>query len=271
MMNARRQTPTRHGVPAYCSWSGGKDSALALHHALRQGAEPGLLVTMLTEGGERSRSHGLRRELLEAQAAALGVPIAFAATSWAGYEEALRRQLAEAARRGLGTGIFGDIDIERHRAWVEAVAASVGTEAWLPLWQRSREALMREVLDLGFRAVIVAVRDGVLPPSLLGKTIDAQMLGRFAAAGVDLAGENGEFHTFVVDGPPFSRPVEVDAGERSLRDGVWFVDLCPATLKFRRRRPIRNSMGRSPRSGVHASEHAAGDVQHLAVDVVRQR
>jgi diphthamide synthase (EF-2-diphthine--ammonia ligase) len=107
------------------------------------------------------------------------------------------------------------------------VAASVGTEAWLPLWQRSREALMRELLDLGFRAVIVAVRDGALPPSLLGETIDEQMLRRFAAAGVDLAGENGEFHTFVVDGPPFSHPVEVDVGEQSLRDGFWFVDLSP--------------------------------------------
>ncbi len=213
------------GAPAYCSWSGGKDSALALHHALRQGAEPELLVTMLTEGGERSRSHGLRRELLEAQAAALGVPIAFAATSWADYEEAMRGELVEAARRGLRTGIFGDIDIERHREWVESVARAAGTRACLPLWQRSRESLMRELLDLGFRAVIVAVRDGALPPALLGQAIDAAMLGRFEAAGVDLAGENGEFHTFVVDGPPFACPVEVDAGEASLCDGVWFVDL----------------------------------------------
>jgi hypothetical protein len=86
---------------------------------------------------------------------------------------------------------------------------------------------MRELLDLGFRAVIVAVRDGVLPPSLLGKTIDEEMLRHFASAGVDLAGENGEFHTFVVDGPPFTHPVEVDVGEESLRDGVWFVDLSP--------------------------------------------
>jgi uncharacterized protein (TIGR00290 family) len=213
------------GIPVYCSWSGGKDSALALHHALSQGAEPGLLVTMLTEGGERSRSHGLHRELLEAQAAALGVPISFVATTWAGYEEALRRKLIEAADRGLRTGIFGDIDIERHRDWVESVASSAGTRACLPLWQRSRESLMREVLDLGFRAVIVAVRDGVLSPSLLGERIDATMLRTFEAAGVDLAGENGEFHTFVVDGPTFSRAVEVDVGETSLRDGVWFVDL----------------------------------------------
>jgi uncharacterized protein (TIGR00290 family) len=185
---------------------------------------------MLTEGGERSRSHGLHRDLLEAQATALGVPISFVAATWAEYEEALRQELVGAAHRGLRTGIFGDIDIERHRDWVESIASSAGTRAHLPLWQRSRDSLMHELLDLGFRAVIVAVRDGALPPSLLGETIDQPMLRRFETAGVDLAGENGEFHTFLVDGPIFSRPVEVDAGERSLRDGVWFVDLMPAPV-----------------------------------------
>jgi uncharacterized protein (TIGR00290 family) len=213
--------------PIYCSWSGGKDSALALHHATRGGAELGLLVTMLTEGGERSRSHGLRRELLEAQARSIGAPIAFAATTWDDYEEALTGELVEAGRRGLRTGVFGDIDIERHREWVERVAAAAGTEALHPLWQRDRAELMREVLALGFRAVLVAVRDGVLPASLLGETIDAAVLGEFERAGVDLAGENGEFHTCVVDGPIFSTPVEVERGESSLRDGVWFIDLVP--------------------------------------------
>jgi uncharacterized protein (TIGR00290 family) len=211
----------------YCSWSGGKDSSLALNLAIEDGAEPGLLVTLLTEGGERSRSHGLRRELLEAQAAAIGVPIAFAATAWDGYEEALTAELVAARRRGLRTGVFGDIDIDSHREWVERVAASAGTTAVHPLWQRDRHEVMREVLDRGFRAVIVAVRDGLLPTSLLGETIDAGTLDEFERAGVDLAGENGEFHTCVVDGPIFSRPVEVDRGEVVLRDGVWFVDLVP--------------------------------------------
>jgi diphthine-ammonia ligase len=182
---------------------------------------------MLTEGGERSRSHGLRRDLLVAQAASLSVPIAFAAATWAGYEEALREELVAAARRGLRTGIFGDIDIPRHREWVESVAASAETEAWLPLWQRDRRSLMQELLDFGFRAVIVAVKDGVLPPSLLGETIDEGLLRDFEEAGVDLAGENGEFHTFVTDGPSFSHPIGVEAGDASLRDGVWFVDLTP--------------------------------------------
>lgn len=214
-------------TPIYCSWSGGKDSSLALNHAIQTGAVPGLLVTMLTEGGERSRSHGLRRALLEAQAQAIGVPIAFAATTWDGYEAALAAELVKAERQGLRTGVFGDIDIDRHREWVERVAAAAGTTAVHPLWQRDRAGLMRELLDLGFRAVLVAVRDGLLPPSLLGETIDAAMLEEFERAGVDLAGENGEFHTCVVDGPIFSHPVEIEPGETSLRDGVWFIDLSP--------------------------------------------
>jgi uncharacterized protein (TIGR00290 family) len=182
---------------------------------------------MLTEGGERSRSHGLRRSLLEAQAKAIGVPITFAATTWGDYEEALTAALVEAERQGLRAGVFGDIDIDSHREWVQRVAAAAGTTALHPLWRRDRAELMHELLDLGFRAVLVAVRDGLLPPSLLGETIDAAMLDEFARAGVDLAGENGEFHTCVVDGPIFSHPVEVDGGETSLRDGVWFIDLVP--------------------------------------------
>lgn len=214
-------------TPIYCSWSGGKDSSLALNHAIGAGAAPGLLVTMLTEGGERSRSHGLRRALLEAQAQAIGVPIAFAATTWDGYEEALTVELRKAQRQGLRVGVFGDIDIDAHREWVERVAAAAGTTAVHPLWQRDRTELMHELLELGFRAVLVAVRDGLLPASLLGETIDAAMLEEFAGAGVDLAGENGEFHTCVVDGPIFSHPVEIDRGEVVLRDGVWFIDLIP--------------------------------------------
>jgi diphthine-ammonia ligase len=184
-------------------------------------------VTMMTEAGGRSRSHGLRRDLLRAQANALDLPIAFAATSWDDYETTLRAELAAAAERGLRTGIFGDIDIRRHREWVERVAGEAGTEARLPLWRRDRAELMHEVLDLGFRAVLVAVRDGLLPPSMLGETIDRDMLSRFAQAGVDLAGENGEFHTCVVDGPLFRRPIALEVGKTSLRDGVWFVDLAP--------------------------------------------
>lgn len=215
-----------NGVPVFCSWSGGKDSALALHEAIAAGAVPRLLVAMMIEGGERSRSHGLSRELLEAQAAALDLPIRFGAASWDGYEDELARTIAAGVEEfGTAVGVFGDIDIERHREWVEGVCRRAGVEAWLPLWQRDRRRLMDDLLEVGFEAVIVAVRDGVLSPQLLGTTIDAGVVAEIERAGSDAAGENGEYHSLVVDGPLFRRPLAIELGERSLRDGVWFTDV----------------------------------------------
>lgn len=213
-------------TPVFCSWSGGKDSAFALHEAVRAGAEPGLLVSMMVEGGERSRSHGLSREVLAAQAAAVGLPIEFGAASWSGYEAEFLRLLEGAiAAGGPRVGIFGDIDMQDHRDWVERVCGLVGAAARLPIWQRDRRALMDEVLAAGFRAVIVAVREEALPARLLGRTIDAALVAEIERHGADAAGENGEYHTLVVDGPLFRRPLAVECGERSLRDGVWFTDV----------------------------------------------
>jgi uncharacterized protein (TIGR00290 family) len=214
------------GVPVFCSWSGGKDSAMALHEAARAGAEPRLLVSMMVEGGERSRSHGLSREVLAAQAAAVGLPIEFGAASWSGYEAEFLRVLGGAIEAGGPTvGIFGDIDMQDHRDWVERVCGLVGAEARLPIWQRDRRALMDEVLAAGFEAVIVAVRESELPAELLGQTIDADVVAAIEAAGADAAGENGEYHSLVVDGPLFEHSLAVECGEQSLRDGVWFTDV----------------------------------------------
>jgi uncharacterized protein (TIGR00290 family) len=220
-----RATGDLDGVPVFCSWSGGKDSALALHEAVAAGAEPRLLVAMMIEGGERSRSHGLSRELLEAQADAVGLPIRFGAASWDGYEDEMGRLLeAGAVEFGTPVGVFGDIDIEGHREWVEGVCARAGVEASQPLWQRDRRRLMDDLLRAGFEPVIVAVRDGVLPPELLGTTIDAAVVDELVRLGSDAAGENGEFHSLVVNGPLFRQRLAIELGERSLRGGVWFTD-----------------------------------------------
>jgi uncharacterized protein (TIGR00290 family) len=220
--------PDLDGTPVYCSWSGGKDSTLALHEAILAGADPRFLVSMLTEDCTRSRSHGLRRELLAAQAAAVGIPIRFGTATWAGYREEFVRVVGEGvAATGARLGVFGDIDLDEHREWEEGVCAELGTEAVLPLWHRDRRAVTDQLLAAGFEAMIVAVRDGVLPPSLLGRTLDAEVLAEIEAAGADACGENGEFHTFVVDGPIFQATVDIEVGNRSLRDDVWFVDLLP--------------------------------------------
>jgi uncharacterized protein (TIGR00290 family) len=209
----------------FCSWSGGKDCALALHEAILAGARPRSLITMMAEGGDRSRSHGLHRSLLEAQAEAVGLPIRFASAGWSDYEQGFTSLVMEATAGDVTTGIFGDIDIEDHRGWVERVCGQVGVEARLPLWQWDRRRVVERILGTGFEAMIVAVREGVLPESLLGRVIDADVLAEIEAAGADLAGEQGEYHSVVVDGPLFERPLAVTTGGRSLRDGVWFTDL----------------------------------------------
>jgi uncharacterized protein (TIGR00290 family) len=208
-----------------CSWSGGKDSCLAFLRTLDAGLEPVALVTMLTEEGVRTRSHGLPVDVVEAQAAALDLPLVAKSTSWAGYEEAFVSALRAGRELGAARVVYGDIDLVDHRRWDERVSAGVGLDAVLPLWQQPRSELLVELLDRGVEARLVAARDGLVPQELLGRTLDGALLTELAALGIDPCGEEGEYHTVVVDAPPFSRRLELRQGERVLRDGVWFLDL----------------------------------------------
>jgi uncharacterized protein (TIGR00290 family) len=213
---------------AAVSWSGGKDSCLALHRAAAAGVEVRMLVTMLTEGGRRTRSHGLRAEVVEAQADALGLPLVTRATSWAGYEAAFTDALREVAAAGATAAVFGDIDLDDHRSWCVRVCRNARLSALHPLWQEPRRALLDEALLLGVEGVVVAVRDGVVPQELLGRSLDSRLVGELEALGIDPCGEGGEYHTAVLSAPRFARRVAVRAGESELRDGVWFLDLEPA-------------------------------------------
>jgi diphthine-ammonia ligase len=211
--------------PICCSWSGGKDSCLALHRALKAGAELKCLVTMFTEEGERSRSHGLARSVLEAQARALGVPLLTRSASWSDYEPAMVELLRSAGELGARSAVFGDIDIERHRAWEEDVSRRAGLTAHLPLWQSDRMGLLEEWWQAGFEAVIVVAREGVVDRRYLGRVLDRQTASELAATGVDACGEDGEFHTVVTGGPLFAQPLAIERGEHVLRSGCWFQDL----------------------------------------------
>jgi uncharacterized protein (TIGR00290 family) len=180
---------------------------------------------MLTEDGRRSRSHGLAREVLEAQAAAIGAPLLTASATWDDYETAFIELLKLASHRGAATAVFGDIDIPRHRAWEEKVSAAAGLEAALPLWQEDRFSLLEEWWSAGFKARIVVAREGLVDRRYLGRVLDREVALELAAAGVDPCGENGEFHTVVTAGPLFKQPLQVRLGEQVLRSGCWFQDL----------------------------------------------
>jgi len=215
----------KKGDLCFCSWSGGKDSCLALFRALGSGLRPTVLLTMLTETGERSRSHGLPVTLLKEQAERLGMRLVTVCTSWDDYEKNFLNAARRLREEGISAGIFGDIDLEQHREWVERVCAKEGMEALLPLWKSSRDDLLAELQSSGFKAVIVSVKNGVLDSGFLGKTLDAEIIEEMKIAGIDASGEEGEYHTFVTDGPIFSRPVDFSRGHVHLRDGYHFLDM----------------------------------------------
>ncbi|RZT94992.1 diphthine--ammonia ligase [Rivibacter subsaxonicus] len=194
------------GPRAFCSWSGGKDSMLALHRSLDAGVRVEALLTMFDESGARSRSHGVPPALMRAQAQSLGIPLVEGRAGWSDYEAVFTQQLRTFAAEGLTHGVFGDIDLQPHRDWEEKVCAGAGLEALLPLWQQPRRALVDELLALGYRSRVVCVDARYLDASFCGREFDAAFIADLPP-GVDACGENGEFHTFVFDGPRFARPV----------------------------------------------------------------
>ena len=211
------------------SWSGGKDSALALH-ALRteHGREPVALLTTVTEEYDRVSMHGVRAQLLRAQAAAAGIPLVEVSIPPHCpnelYEQRMAQALASAALSGADEVAFGDLFLEDIRAYREERLASAGKRPLFPVWGRDTAQLARDFVDAGFGAVVVCVDPGQLDPSFAGRGFDSSFLADLPA-GVDPCGENGEFHTFVHAGPVFGDPIPCRVGEVVERDGFVFCDV----------------------------------------------
>ncbi len=211
------------------SWSGGKDSALALH-ALRsgRGAGPNALITTVTADYRRISMHGVRRELLLAQAQSVGLPLVEveipAACSNDVYEQRMGQALAEAPLLEAETVAFGDLFLADIRAYREERLARVGKRAVFPLWGRDTGELARDFIAAGFEAVLVCVDPTKLDPSFAGRRYDGKLLAELPSD-VDPCGENGEFHTFVHAGPVFGEPIGCEVGETVQRDGFVFCDV----------------------------------------------
>jgi diphthine-ammonia ligase len=214
--------------PFFCSWSGGKDSTLALHHALQERGKPRYLLTMMSEDGHGSRSHGLPRSLLEEQARRLGIPIVFRSASWAEYETVFSAALEDFRAEGITDGVFGDIDIQDHRDWCLRVCGAQNIHARHPLWQRPRRELLEEFIALGFQATIIVTQAEKMGPEWLGRTIDTLAISEMEKLGIDPSGEFGEYHTVVTEGPIFQSRIALGIGEPVLHDGFWFLSVSAA-------------------------------------------
>ncbi len=213
-------------------WSGGKDSAMALAELLRAGNHQiAALLTTVTEDYDRVSMHGVRCALLEAQAAALGLPLHIVRIPAACTNEIYETSMKEAMEVFLAQGVrrvaFGDLYLADVREYRERNLARAGMEAIFPLWQRDTAQLARAFIAQGYRAALTCVDTRKLDASFAGREFDESLLGDLPP-GVDPCGENGEFHSFVFDGPIFRHPIAFTRGVSVSRDSFCFTDLLPA-------------------------------------------
>ena len=195
------------------SYSCGKDSTLALHKMLEQGHEPVGLLVMVNQEAGRSWFHGVDPELLEEISRSLDIPLIPCPSTGEEYHLVMEEGLCRAKELGAQAAVFGDIDIEEHAQWCRGRCEAAGLEGVFPLWQRDRKENAREILALGYQCVMKCVRNDARPQEMLGKVLDDSLLRQMESLGIDVCGENGEYHTIVLGGPIFHTPVPYTCGE----------------------------------------------------------
>ena len=207
------------------SYSGGKDSTLALYHAMQVGKAIGLIV-MLEEQGLRSRSHAMSMEIIQAQANALGLPIITASSSWNDYETEFLKLLADAKQQGAEVLVTGDLDMPEHGCWHDRITQQAGLKLCMPLWQRPHREVIEEFIQLGFKTMIVTVNlDLGMKVDDLGKILTLDYIQELENRGIDPCGEGGEFHSTVIDGPLFTAPIAVRKGDILYHENYAFLAL----------------------------------------------
>lgn len=217
---------------AFVSWSGGKDCCLAAYRATVKGLRVRYLVNMVTEDGQRSRSHGLAAKWLQMQSQSLGIPIIQRKTTDTNYEAQFTGAILALKQEGITAGVFGDIDFNAHKEWIDRVCANAGITPHLPLWLEDQDKLLKEFFDSGFKAVVVATRADLLGEEWLGREINASFQADLAKLGnITPCGEAGEYHTLVINGPLFQKKMEIVKASKVFRGGHWFLDISKCDLK----------------------------------------
>jgi len=211
-------------------WSAGKDSCFACYKAIALGYDLSLLFNFMEPGGKNSLSHGLPAALIFKQSQAIGIPIEQKSMPKDGeaYREEFKALICKWKNKaGVEGVVFGDIYLKEHKEWIDAVCRDAGVEPIMPLWGRDTKELILEIIDSGFKPMVVAVKADLLGKEWLGRIIDRKFVEELKPE-IDPCGEKGEFHTLVVDGPIFSKPIKILEAEPIIKEGFWkhwFLDI----------------------------------------------
>jgi len=192
---------------------------------------------MLTEDGTCSRTHGLSAEVIQLQSQAIGIPLVQRKATWDTFEAEFKKMLRSFKRKGIDEGVFGDIDLDEHREWIERVCRAVDITPHLPLWGKSQDEMLRHFINLRFEAIVVATKADILSEEWLGRTIDLDFINLLTdlqkTKNITPCGEAGEYHTLVTNGPFFQKRMEILETRKVFRDKHWFLEILRADLRGR--------------------------------------
>jgi uncharacterized protein (TIGR00290 family) len=214
------------------SWSGGKDCCLAYWKAVSEGFDVQYLLNTYREDSGRVAFHGVRAELIQRQADAIGKALVQKTVGNGNYEEVFLGALVELKSKGVEGMIFGDIDVRQNREWCETVAGKAGLGSMFPLWNMDQKEILEEFIGAGFKAIVVALDSKFLTKDDLGRRIDQAWMRRIenlrreaTDVPITFCGENGEYHSFVFGGPSFNSDIKVKTGDPVMRNGYWLIDV----------------------------------------------
>jgi diphthine-ammonia ligase len=210
------------------SWSGGKDCCFACFEAARKGYKISRLVNFISSEFKRVSFHGTEAKLIQLQSQALGIPLLQKETTPNCYENEFKEAVLSLIPSGVKGMVFGDLYLEEHKAWVEKVCGDLGIKAIEPLWEKSPEESLANFIDAGFEAVVVSAQSRLIEEKWIGHKVDRDFMAYLKDRNIDLCGENGEYHTLVVNGPIFKKPIHLIETRTIIRDNYWFLD----TVKY---------------------------------------
>ena len=212
------------------SWSGGKDSCLACYKAMLDGYDMNGLVNFVSKEYGRVSFHGTDTRLIQLQAESIGLRLWQRETTRDGYEREFKEAVRSLIPDGIEGMVFGDIYLQEHRDWTERVCGELGIEAVEPLWGRDTEDILLDFIEAGFEAIVIGAQSKVIDAEWLGRRVDGDFIEYLKSRGVCPCGENGEYHTLVINGPIFNKAIEIVEARTIARDGYWFLDTCKYRL-----------------------------------------